>query len=63
MKKLLLEQLPVAPVVFGHNDLLSGNIMYQEDKADVFLIDFEYGCHTYRYGARDAWSLSVASLS
>ena len=40
------------PVVFCHNDLLSGNIMYTEatrtTPASVVLIDFEYSCNNYR---------------
>lgn len=47
-----------SPVVFCHNDLLSGNIMVMgghegesmEDMASKPLqfIDFEYGCYSYR---------------
>jgi ethanolamine kinase len=50
MKHLLLEKLPAPPVVFCHNDLLSGNIMLHEkpDSTHVFLIDFEYSCHNFR---------------
>ncbi|KAI8914290.1 kinase-like domain-containing protein [Gorgonomyces haynaldii] len=40
-----LEQLN-SPVVFCHNDLLSGNIIYDQD--DVHFIDYEYGCYSYR---------------
>ncbi|CAN4127890.1 unnamed protein product [Withania somnifera] len=37
-----------APVVFAHNDLLSGNLMLNEDKEKLYLIDFEYGSYNYR---------------
>lgn len=37
-----------SPVVFCHNDLLSGNIIYEEHREDVSFIDFEYGCGNYR---------------
>ena len=32
-----------SPVVFAHNDLSMGNIMYNSDKDLVTLIDYEYG--------------------
>ncbi|XP_050213524.1 probable ethanolamine kinase [Mercurialis annua] len=37
-----------APVVFSHNDLLSGNLMLNEDEDKLYLIDFEYGSYSYR---------------
>ncbi|XP_024364257.1 probable ethanolamine kinase [Physcomitrium patens] len=37
-----------APVVFAHNDLLSGNFMYNEDEGKLYIIDYEYGSHSYR---------------
>ncbi|MCO5557616.1 hypothetical protein L7F22_011182 [Adiantum nelumboides] len=37
-----------APVVFSHNDLLSGNLMYSDEEDKLYLIDFEYGCYNYR---------------
>eukprot|EP00249_Psilotum_nudum_P019045 c27071_g1_i1 orf=658-1773(-) len=37
-----------APVVFSHNDLLSGNFMFDEDKGKLYMIDFEYGSYNYR---------------
>ncbi|CAA7403171.1 unnamed protein product [Spirodela intermedia] len=37
-----------APVVFCHNDLLSGNLMLSEDEEKLYLIDFEYGSYNYR---------------
>ncbi|KAG5035164.1 hypothetical protein AAZX31_04G135600 [Glycine max] len=37
-----------SPVIFAHNDLLSGNIMinYEEDK--LYFIDYEYASYNYR---------------
>ncbi|KAH7302350.1 hypothetical protein KP509_23G068800 [Ceratopteris richardii] len=37
-----------APVVFCHNDLLSGNFMYSDAEDEIYLIDFEYGSYNYR---------------
>ncbi|XP_044471039.1 probable ethanolamine kinase [Mangifera indica] len=37
-----------SPVVFAHNDLLSGNIMVNDEKEELYLIDFEYGSYNYR---------------
>ncbi|XP_004245179.1 probable ethanolamine kinase [Solanum lycopersicum] len=37
-----------APVVFAHNDLLSGNLMLNEEKEKLYFIDFEYGSYNYR---------------
>uniref|UniRef100_A0A1J3IMP9 ethanolamine kinase n=1 Tax=Noccaea caerulescens TaxID=107243 RepID=A0A1J3IMP9_NOCCA len=37
-----------APVVFAHNDLLSGNLMLNEEEEKLYLIDFEYGSYSYR---------------
>ncbi|KAL6274796.1 hypothetical protein ACE6H2_025488 [Prunus campanulata] len=49
-----------SPVVFAHNDLLSGNIMVNDEEAlylhcfsdeypdKLYLIDFEYGSYNYR---------------
>ncbi|KAK2966293.1 hypothetical protein RJ640_018104 [Escallonia rubra] len=37
-----------APVVFAHNDLLSGNLMLNEDEEKLYFIDFEYGSYNYR---------------
>ncbi|XP_023739313.1 probable ethanolamine kinase isoform X3 [Lactuca sativa] len=37
-----------APVVFSHNDLLSGNLMLNEDEEKLYIIDFEYGSYSYR---------------
>ena len=36
-----------SPVVFCHNDLLSGNILYNEETDAVEFIDFEYGGYNY----------------
>ncbi|KAL3279347.1 hypothetical protein HHI36_016854, partial [Cryptolaemus montrouzieri] len=38
----------VMPVVFAHNDLLLGNIIYNKTKNEVFFIDFEYACYNYQ---------------
>ncbi|XP_041004870.1 probable ethanolamine kinase [Juglans microcarpa x Juglans regia] len=37
-----------APVVFAHNDLLSGNIMVNDEEEKLYFIDFEYGSYNYR---------------
>ncbi|KAK9073827.1 hypothetical protein SSX86_006421 [Deinandra increscens subsp. villosa] len=37
-----------APVVFAHNDLLSGNLMLNDDEEKLYIIDFEYGSYSYR---------------
>uniref|UniRef100_A0A803MQE0 ethanolamine kinase n=1 Tax=Chenopodium quinoa TaxID=63459 RepID=A0A803MQE0_CHEQI len=37
-----------APVVFSHNDLLSGNLMLNEEEGKLYIIDFEYGSYNYR---------------
>nr|KJB06361.1 hypothetical protein B456_001G041400 [Gossypium raimondii] len=37
-----------SPVVFAHNDLLSGNLMHNEEQEKLYLIDFEYGSYNYR---------------
>lgn len=35
-------------IVFCHNDLLCGNIVYNEENNTVHFIDFEYGSYNYR---------------
>ncbi|KAG6401613.1 hypothetical protein SASPL_138477 [Salvia splendens] len=37
-----------APVVYCHNDLLSGNLMLNENEGKLYFIDFEYGSYSYR---------------
>ncbi|KAJ2662548.1 hypothetical protein IWW48_001790 [Coemansia sp. RSA 1200] len=37
-----------SPVVFAHNDLLSGNIVMSESNDKVFFIDYEYGMYNHR---------------
>lgn len=37
-----------SPVVFCHNDLLAGNIMYDEKNNYVCFIDYEYGSYNFR---------------
>lgn len=38
----------ISPVVFAHNDLLSGNLMYNDDEDKLYLIDFEYSTYNFR---------------
>lgn len=40
-----------SPIVFAHNDLLLGNVIYNECKGIVHFIDYEYA--TYNYQAFD----------
>ncbi|CAI9100171.1 OLC1v1037111C1 [Oldenlandia corymbosa var. corymbosa] len=37
-----------APVVYAHNDLLSGNLMLNDEEEKLYFIDFEYGSYSYR---------------
>jgi ethanolamine kinase len=37
-----------APVVFGHCDLLSGNLIFDKERDEIFFIDYEYGMYTFR---------------
>lgn len=37
-----------SPVVFSHNDLLSGNIIFNRETGKISLIDYEYACYNYR---------------
>ncbi|KAG6386235.1 hypothetical protein SASPL_155127 [Salvia splendens] len=37
-----------APVVYCHNDLLSGNLMLNDNDGKLYFIDFEYGSYNYR---------------
>ncbi|URE00043.1 ethanolamine kinase [Musa troglodytarum] len=43
-----LTDLLNAPVVFAHNDLLSGNLMLNDKEGKLYFIDFEYGSYSYR---------------
>ena len=43
-----LSDLLHAPVVFSHNDLLSGNLMLNDLEEKLYFIDFEYGSYSYR---------------
>ncbi|XP_008784349.2 probable ethanolamine kinase [Phoenix dactylifera] len=43
-----LTDLLNAPVVFAHNDLLSGNLMLNDEEGKLYFIDFEYGSYSYR---------------
>jgi hypothetical protein len=40
-RKLMLE------VAFCHNDLLGGNVLFNEERGDVVLIDYEYAAGNY----------------
>lgn len=37
-----------SPVVFAHNDLLSGNLMFNDEEGKLYFIDFEYGSYNYK---------------
>ncbi|KAJ1958795.1 hypothetical protein EC988_000067 [Linderina pennispora] len=37
-----------SPVVFSHNDLLSGNVIINDSKDSVSFIDYEYATYSYR---------------
>ncbi|KAF7806371.1 putative ethanolamine kinase [Senna tora] len=37
-----------SPVVFAHNDLLSGNIMTNDEEDKLYIIDYEYASYNYR---------------
>ena len=37
-----------SPVVFAHNDLLSGNVMWHAGNKTIQFVDYEYGCYNYR---------------
>ncbi|CAH1173889.1 unnamed protein product [Phaedon cochleariae] len=43
----ILEELN-SPIVFAHNDLLLGNIIFTESKNVVTFIDYEYAAHNYQ---------------
>nr|KJB27094.1 hypothetical protein B456_004G277600 [Gossypium raimondii] len=43
-----LTELFSASVVFAHNDLLSGNLMLNDEQDKLYIIDFEYGSYNYR---------------
>lgn len=47
--RLMLLQLN-SPVIFCHNDLQEGNILYikEEDTTDILLIDYDYSAYNYR---------------
>lgn len=40
-----------SPIVFAHNDLLLGNVIYNIDEGTISFIDYEYA--TYNYQAFD----------
>lgn len=37
-----------SPIVFSHNDLLLGNVIYNEELNRVSFIDFEYAAHNFQ---------------
>ncbi|CAA0821071.1 Probable ethanolamine kinase [Striga hermonthica] len=37
-----------APIVYSHNDLLSGNLMVDDVEDKLYFIDFEYGSYNFR---------------
>ncbi|KAI9492724.1 kinase-like domain-containing protein [Zychaea mexicana] len=37
-----------SPVVFSHNDLLYGNVIYDDEKEEASFIDYEYGGYAFR---------------
>ncbi|KAL6655798.1 hypothetical protein ACP70R_006624 [Stipagrostis hirtigluma subsp. patula] len=43
-----LSDLLHAPVVYAHNDLLSGNLMLNDSEEKLYFVDFEYGSYSYR---------------
>ncbi|CAO3607496.1 unnamed protein product [Cunninghamella blakesleeana] len=46
----LIDQLESlnSPIVFSHNDLLYGNIIFDDEKDEAHFIDYEYGCYAFR---------------
>ncbi|XP_004488529.1 probable ethanolamine kinase [Cicer arietinum] len=45
--QLLCDRLK-SPVIFAHNDLLSGNIMINHEEDKLYFIDYEYASYNYR---------------
>lgn len=37
-----------SPIVFAHNDLLLGNVIYTENENSVTFIDYEYAGYNYQ---------------
>ncbi|KAI8149143.1 kinase-like domain-containing protein [Fennellomyces sp. T-0311] len=37
-----------SPIVFSHNDLLYGNVIYDDEKEEASFIDYEYGSYAFR---------------
>ncbi|OIV98213.1 hypothetical protein TanjilG_18752 [Lupinus angustifolius] len=37
-----------SPVIFSHNDLLSGNMMINDEEDKLYFIDYEYASYNYR---------------
>lgn len=37
-----------SPIVFAHNDLLLGNVIYNQDEGTIAFIDYEYATYNYQ---------------
>lgn len=37
-----------SPIVFAHNDLLLGNVIYNKDEGTISFIDYEYAMYNYQ---------------
>ncbi|CAG9090725.1 unnamed protein product [Plutella xylostella] len=37
-----------SPIVFAHNDLLLGNVIYNQDEGSISFIDYEYAAYNYQ---------------
>jgi len=48
LNEFLKTYMENSPVVYCHNDLLSGNIIYYEKKDSITFVDYEYSCYNYR---------------
>ncbi|XP_047545921.1 ethanolamine kinase [Vanessa atalanta] len=46
LKSLLIKT--ESPIVFAHNDLLLGNVIYNESKGKISFIDYEYASYNYQ---------------
>ncbi|KOB75530.1 Choline/ethanolamine kinase [Operophtera brumata] len=45
----------MSPIVFAHNDLLLGNVIYNKDEGTISFIDYEYATYNYqaKYPSKD----------
>ncbi|KAJ2950679.1 hypothetical protein O0L34_g8938 [Tuta absoluta] len=48
LKSHLTKPAADSPVVFAHNDLLLGNVIYNQDEGTVSFIDYEYAAYNYQ---------------